>query len=86
MLQFADMLAAILRRALNGRLGRSGWEHFGKLMVYDRKPGWFISLGPPVTEPIFSPRVTEVREALNRLAKPMVPGHNARQWDGEVPS
>jgi Protein of unknown function (DUF3800) len=32
-IQLADILASILRRALNDRLQRSGWEDFGKLVV-----------------------------------------------------
>jgi hypothetical protein len=38
-LQLADMLAAILRRALNDRLQISGWRDFGRLLVRKQKPG-----------------------------------------------
>ena len=72
-LQLADMLAAILRRALNDRLQRPGWERFGRLVVYDPRPGWFIALGPRTMEPIFPPRVVEVWDTLNRFSKPMIP-------------
>ncbi len=45
-LQLADMLGAILRRALNDRLQIPGWENFGKLLVRRRQPGSsFLQLG-----------------------------------------
>ncbi|MGO9640086.1 MAG: DUF3800 domain-containing protein [Candidatus Acidiferrales bacterium] len=45
-LQLADMLATILRRALNGRLQANGWENFGRLLVRKAEPGSsFASLG-----------------------------------------
>ena len=40
-LQLADMLAAILRRALNDRLQRPGWESFGRLLIADRRTPFF---------------------------------------------
>src|SRR5260370_39630100 len=46
-LQLSDMLAAILRRALNDRLQYPGWKDFGGLLVRQRQPGiGFIQLGP----------------------------------------
>lgn len=46
-LQLSDMLAAILRRALNDRLQFPGWKDFGGLLVRHRNPGdGVIQLGP----------------------------------------
>jgi hypothetical protein len=45
-LQLADMLATILRRALNNRLQPSGWELFGRLLIADRSTP-ILQLGPP---------------------------------------
>jgi hypothetical protein len=45
-LQLSDMLAAILRRALNDRLQFPGWKHFGGLLVRHNQPGkGFVQLG-----------------------------------------
>jgi hypothetical protein len=45
-LQLADMLASILRRALNQHLQFSGWKDFGKLLVRRSEPGLpFMQLG-----------------------------------------
>jgi hypothetical protein len=45
-LQLADMLAAVLRRALNGRLQFDGWKDFGRLLIRHHNPGeGFIQLG-----------------------------------------
>lgn len=45
-LQLTDMLAAILRRALNNRLRYTGWKDFGGLLVRHWQPGiGFIQLG-----------------------------------------
>lgn len=41
-LQFADMLAAILRRALNYRLQSPGWAHFGRLVISDNSTPFLI--------------------------------------------
>jgi hypothetical protein len=45
-LQLADMLATILRRALNGRLQPSGWKDFGRLLIAERSTP-ILQLGPP---------------------------------------
>jgi hypothetical protein len=45
-LQLADMLAAILRRALNDRLQRPGWKSFGRLLIADRRTP-FLQFGEP---------------------------------------
>jgi hypothetical protein len=45
-LQLSDMLAAILRRALNDRLQFPGWKDFGGLLVRHGEAGdGFIQLG-----------------------------------------
>ena len=45
-LQLADMLATILRRALNDRLQYHGWKDFGGLLVRHENPGHgFIAVG-----------------------------------------
>lgn len=43
-LQLADMLASILRRALNDRLQLSGWKDFGGLLVRQELDAGFIRL------------------------------------------
>lgn len=48
-LQLADMLAAILRRALNGNLQLGGWKDFGKLLLRKSQPGSsFVQFGKSV--------------------------------------
>lgn len=49
-LQLADMLAAILRRALNDRLQSPGWQHFGRLLIADRRTP-FLQLSVPDARP-----------------------------------
>lgn len=75
-LQLADILANVLRRALNDRLQLSGWKDFGKLVVNAREPGWIIQLGegPP---PGYScpDRAGEVWRELKAQAKPMMYGN-----------
>ncbi len=46
-LQVADMLAAILRRALNNRLQPPGWARFGRLLIANNSATPFLQLGPP---------------------------------------
>jgi hypothetical protein len=45
-LQLADMLATILRRALNNRLQSPGWKDFGRLLLRDKSTP-ILQLGPP---------------------------------------
>jgi hypothetical protein len=45
-LQLADMLATILRRALNNRLQSPGWARFGRLLIAENSTP-FLQLGPP---------------------------------------
>ncbi|HLW82171.1 MAG TPA: DUF3800 domain-containing protein [Candidatus Acidoferrales bacterium] len=46
-LQLADMLAAILRRALNNRLQPPGWARYGRLLIANNSATPFLQLGPP---------------------------------------
>lgn len=45
-LQLADMLATILRRALNNRLQLPGWKDYGRLLIRNRSTP-ILQLGPP---------------------------------------
>jgi len=81
-LQLADMLASILRRALNDHMRKSGWKDFGKLVVHDPKPGWFSRLGPETTEPPWPQTVIDVWDALKSLSKPMLLDQPPQQKNG----
>jgi hypothetical protein len=73
-IQLADMLATILRRALNNRLGYAGWKHYGKLIVDKRRAeSRFLQLGLPKNAPrVVQGHAKKVGLALDALAKPMV--------------
>jgi len=71
-LQLADMVASILRRALNGKLQKSGWKNIGKLVVHQSRPGWLSRLGPETAAPPFPRTVVEVWDTLISLAKSML--------------
>ena len=71
-LQLADMVGSILRRALNGKLQKSGWKNVGKLVVRQSQPGWLSRLGPETAAPPFPRTVVEVWDELMSLAKPMI--------------
>jgi hypothetical protein len=73
-IQLADMLATILRRALNDRLGYAGWKHYGKLIVEKRRgESRFLQLGLPKDAPrVVQGHAKKVGSALDALAKPMV--------------
>ena len=75
-LQLSDMLAAILRRALNERLQFAGWKDFGSLLVRHRQVGdGFIQLGPggSISMPSHAKKVCQ---ALHDKAKDMVAERN----------
>jgi hypothetical protein len=72
-LQLADILASILRRALNNRLGPSGWAGLGKLVVHDPKPGWFVQLGEGIASYSMPDNAVKVWRALKAQSKSMVP-------------
>jgi Protein of unknown function (DUF3800) len=71
-LQLTDMLAAILRRALNDRLQFAGWKDFGGLLVRQRQAGdGFIQLGPGRDVPMVG-HIRKVCQALHARAKDMI--------------
>lgn len=75
-LQLSDMLAAILRRALNNRLQFRGWKDFGGLLVRQRQAGkGLIQLGPGVDTPVVG-HARRVCQALHARAKDMVAERN----------
>jgi hypothetical protein len=73
-LQLADMLATILRRALNNRLQLSGWQHFGRLLIANNSPTPFLQLGPPNGggQRLTGQQVEQVWRALKAGNKKMV--------------
>ena len=73
-LQLADMLATILRRALNGNLQHAGWNNFGSLMVRKRHPAYsFLQLGPGGAESlVLRGHPKEVCLTLDASAKSML--------------
>ena len=75
-LQLTDMLAAILRRALNGRLRFPGWKDFGSLLVRHWQPGdGFIQLGPGGDLPVLG-HARGVCQELHARAKDMIAERN----------
>ncbi len=78
-LQLADMLATILRRALNGRLKFAGWQHFGKLLVRKGQPGSsFLQLGLPDNAPrTLKGHAAKVCLALDKRAQSMLLNRNS---------
>jgi hypothetical protein len=73
-IQLADMLAAILRRALNNHLRYAGWKGYGKLLVVKRRgESRFLQLGLAKDAPwVVQGHAKKVALALDALAKPMV--------------
>jgi hypothetical protein len=75
-LQLSDMLASILRRALNDRLQFPGWKDFGGLLArHGRAVHGFIQLGRGGDIPILG-HAKKVYEALQARAKGMVVERN----------
>jgi hypothetical protein len=72
--QLADMLATILRRALNDHLQFPGWKDFGKLLVRKGQPGsFFLQLGlADGTSRILEGYAKKVCLALDARAKSML--------------
>jgi len=72
-LQLADMLATILRRALNDRLRPHAWKDFGRLLIYDRDTP-FLQLGPPDSRSgqLSGAQIEKVWNVLNTGNKPML--------------
>jgi hypothetical protein len=71
-LQLTDMLAAILRRALNDHLQLPGWKDFGGLLVRQQQPGvGFIQLGAR-DEIVMQGHARKVCKVLDARAKSML--------------
>ncbi len=84
-LQLSDMLATILRRALNNRLQFSGWKDFGGLLVRGHQPGdGFIRIGQGDHTPMPS-HAAKVCLALQARAKDMIARRN-REGTAETPN
>jgi Protein of unknown function (DUF3800) len=71
-LQLADMLAAILRRALNNHLAPSGWSNFGSLLVLKQRAR-IIALGKAGSRPLrISNRALAVCRAIDDCTQSML--------------
>lgn len=79
-LQLCDMLAAILRRALNNRLQLPGWKDFGGLLIRHRNPGnGIVQLGLlPGGDNRMPSHATTVCLVLDKKAKSMIAERNRR--------
>jgi hypothetical protein len=79
-LQLCDMLAAILRRALNNRLQLPGWEHLGGLLIRHRNPGeGLVQLGLlPEDDNRMPSHAERVCLILDKKAKSMIAERNRR--------
>lgn len=71
-LQLSDMLAAILRRALNDRLQFPGWKDFGGLLVRHRAGDGVVQLGPPIGNRSILGHAGKVCQTLHNRAKNMI--------------
>jgi len=72
-LQLADMLATVLRRALNGHLQMLGWKDFGRLLVRKSQLGAsFVQLGPGDGPVHLRKHAATVCRALDAHAKSML--------------
>lgn len=73
-LQLADMLATIMRRALNDHLKYVGWKDFGRLVAgRSHETSNFLQLGSPVGTPeALEGHAEKVGLALRARAKPMM--------------
>jgi Protein of unknown function (DUF3800) len=71
-LQLADMLAAILRRALNNRLRPEGWSRVGHMFIADKRTP-FLHLGlPKDSSRVSGAQVIKVWQALKTGNKHML--------------
>ncbi len=79
-LQLCDMLAAILRRALNDRLQPPGWKDFGGLLIRHRNPGnGIVQLGLlPEDDKRMPSHAEKVCLILEKKAKSMIAERNRR--------
>ena len=73
-LQLADMLATILRRALNNRLQSPGWDRFGRLLIADRSSTPILQLGPQSgrTQSLSGQQIEKVWRALQNGNKQLL--------------
>jgi hypothetical protein len=71
-LQLADMLAAILRRALMKHLQLSGWQNFGRLLTSKPNSPFLRLGGPEGIPPKVKGRAAYVYQVLKSKAKPMI--------------
>lgn len=78
-LQLADMLASILRRALNDHLQFPGWKDFGKLLVRKReRASSFLQLGIAPDAPLtLTGQAKKVCLELDACAKSMLADGNS---------
>jgi hypothetical protein len=72
-LQLADMLSAILRRALNNKLQYEGWKNFGKLLIEKLSDeSSYIQLGPGDMRIKMQGHAKKVGRILLASARPML--------------
>jgi hypothetical protein len=78
-LQLADMLATILRRALNNRLQLPGWKDYGRLLIRDRSTP-ILQLGPPDSRRgiLSGQHIEKVWAALNSGNKSLLVAHTRK--------
>jgi hypothetical protein len=73
-LQLADMLASILRRALNDSLQYEGWKDFGRLLVRNHELApWFKQLGQAEAPEMLQGHAKKVGEVLLKNVRAMFP-------------
>ena len=71
-LQLADMLAAILRRALNNRLQPEGWSRIGRLFIADKRTPFLLLGSTEVGGQTFGAQIERVWRALKTGNKKML--------------
>jgi hypothetical protein len=71
-LQLADMLAAILRRALNNRLQPEGWSRIGRLFIVDKTTPFLLFSSADVGGQTFGSQIERFWRALKTGNKKMV--------------
>jgi hypothetical protein len=71
-LQLADMLAAILRRALNNRLQPEGWSRIGRLFITDERTPFLLLSTADIGGQTFGPQIEKVWRALKTGNKRML--------------
>ena len=71
-LQLADMLAAILQRALNNRLRPEGWSRIGRLFIADKRTPFLLLGSADVGGQTFGAQIERVWRALKTGNKKML--------------